>query len=133
MYVYAMQAAGGLITEARQLREAMMGVQYHDHMKNLLQLRSPGEFLADIRLIARKLFQESKIRYAINHTEADKEETLESYEQILETFWPKAGDPLKKCHRNSDQNSVKTLEVLDRADKWLQCMYSEKLSDEMLF
>lgn len=107
-HVYAMQNANGLVTESGKLKEAMMGIEHLNHMKQLMKTKSSAEILGLVKGIGKKLLSRSPVRCALNVSDDDIPTGLKNVEDFLSTLpldkseihWNKSNLLESQCRHN---------------------------------
>lgn len=82
-HLYAMQSAGGLITEAGQLKETLTGIGHIDFMKRLVKENSSAEILGRLKTVAGRLFGRPQLRVGLNVGESFRNEAVGEMERFL--------------------------------------------------
>jgi Zn-dependent M16 (insulinase) family peptidase len=85
-HLYAMQNAGGLVTESGQLRESMNGIEHLNYMKKLLKSKNTEEILNEIKGIGQKLLQKRPIRCLLNVSSNDADENIKNVSSFLNSL-----------------------------------------------
>lgn len=82
-HLYAMQSAGGLVTEAGQLKETLSGIGHIDFMRHLVKEKNSAEILAQLKSLAKKLFASPQLRCGLNVGESHRAGAISDLERFL--------------------------------------------------
>uniref|UniRef100_A0A1B0DLU7 Peptidase M16C associated domain-containing protein n=1 Tax=Phlebotomus papatasi TaxID=29031 RepID=A0A1B0DLU7_PHLPP len=85
-HLYAMQGASGLVSDAANLRENLSGIGHIEFMKRLIATQQPGEILANVAKVARKLLRDNEMRCSINFSESHRGHLLDQYVTFVENL-----------------------------------------------
>lgn len=108
-HLFAMQNANGLVTEAGQIKESMLGIEHLNYMKNLQRTKSSAEILEEVKEITKKLLSHPPVRCSLNISDDDKNESLQNMSDLLKdlpsatsgsSIWNQSKDLQSQCCHN---------------------------------
>ncbi|KAL5286536.1 PITRM1.2 family protein [Megaselia abdita] len=93
-HLYAMQSAGGLVTDSAALKSKLSGIEHIDFMRNFTQSTPTEKIIKQLVTIGKKLFQQGNLKAALNSGEDQLDQFSKSFEKLVNSL-PKSQATLK--------------------------------------
>lgn len=90
-HLYAMQSAGGLVTDSAALKSKLSGIEHIDFMRNFVKSTPTEKIIENLVTIGRKLFQQGNLKAALNAGEEQLDSFSKSFEQFVQNLPTGAG------------------------------------------
>lgn len=96
-HLYAMQSAGGLVTDSAALKSKLSGIEHNYFMRNLVQSTPTEKIMEKLVTIGKKLFQQENLKAAVNAGDDQIVVFCKSLENLVKNL-PNSGQETSKLN-----------------------------------